>query len=282
MKRQVRSFFDVLCVFAVLMSLPVLAFADNESTAAQNGLEAIKSTGDHRFIQLPKESSYLEEFKTRYVDFRDVLIPTADGQAVQMYGPSAPVERAPSMKGGLQMPFAFEDSMVTVVAEQNKMSCILYRNSNNKLRAGWIRDIYLGDEYLGRTETIGTENTATKGNIAEVPMTWSEKGFLKSPQKYTVLAEPVENCVGFTLEYQIISEGTDKRAALMGPRVVYVNDGTDWVKIGSFEYPDLGTVRVRVNLDEPMKVTAIGTIADCKLPNTFFFRQIASDFATTD
>ena len=77
-------------------------------------------------------------------------------------------------------------------------------------------------------------------------------------------------------------EGTDKRAALMGPRVVYVNDGTDWVKIGSFEYPDLGTVRVRVNLDEPMKVTAIGTIADCKLPNTFFFRQIASDFATTD
>ena len=49
-----------------------------------------------------------------------------------------------------------------------------------------------------------------------------------------------------------------------------------------FEYPDLGTVRVRVNLDEPMKIAAIGTIADCKLPNTFFFRQIASDFATTD
>ena len=67
-----------------------------------------------------------------------------------------------------------------------------------------------------------------------------------------------------------------------GNDVITVNDGTDWVKVGSFEYPDLGTVRVRVNLDEPMKIAAIGTIADCKLPNTFFFRQIASDFATTD
>ena len=144
MKHQFRSFLAVLCMFAIMMCLPVLAFADDASSAAQKGLEAIKATGDHRYIQLPKEKSYLDEFKTRYVDFSDVLIPTADGQAVQMYGPSAPVERAPSMKGGLQMPFAFEDSTVTVVAEQNKMSCILYRNSNNKLRAGWIRDIYLG------------------------------------------------------------------------------------------------------------------------------------------
>ena len=255
--------------------------ADTRS-ASERGLEAIKATGDHRYIELPKESSYLEEFKTRYVDFRDVLIPTTDGQAVQMYGPSAPVERYATTKGGPQMPFAFEDSTVTVVAEQNNMSCILYRNSNNRLRAGWIRDIYLGDEYLGRTEVIGTANSSASGNIAEVPMTWSEKGILKSPQKYTVLAEPVENCVGFTLEYQIISEATDKRNALLGPRTVYVNDGTGWTEVGSFEYPSLGTVRVRVNLEEPTDIAAIGTIANCDLPNTFYFRQIAFDFATAD
>ncbi|MBP5239674.1 MAG: hypothetical protein J6Z15_03665 [Oscillospiraceae bacterium] len=282
MKHQYRRFLAVLCVFAMLFSLPVLAYADDDSSAAaQKGLEAIKATGDHKRIQLPKDSSYLDEFKTRYVDFSDVLIPVAYDQAVQMYGPSAPVERIPS-KNGLQMPFAFQGSTVTVVAEQKDYSCILYRNSNNRLRAGWIWNIYLGDEYPGRTEAIGTENSAAKGNIAEIPMTWSEKGFLKSPQKYTVLEEPVENCVGFTLEYQIIDEGTDKRCAILGPRNVYVNDGTDWIKVGSFEYPELGTVRVRVNLDEPMKVAAIGTIADCRLPNTFFFRQIATDFATTD
>ena len=282
MTHQYRRFLAVLCVFAMLFSLPVLAYADDDSSAAaQKGLEAIKATGDYKRIQLPKDSSYLDEFKTRYVDFSDVLIPVAYDQAVQMYGPSAPVERIPS-KNGLQMPFAFQGSTVTVVAEQKDYSCILYRNSNNRLRAGWIWNIYLGDEYPGRTEAIGTENSAAKGNIAEIPMTWSEKGFLKSPQKYTVLEEPVENCVGFTLEYQIIDEGTDKRCAILGPRNVYVNDGTDWIKVGSFEYPELGTVRVRVNLDEPMKVAAIGTIADCRLPNTFFFRQIATDFATTE
>ncbi|MBO7373107.1 MAG: hypothetical protein J6U19_02620 [Oscillospiraceae bacterium] len=282
MKHQYRRFLAVLCMFAMLFSLPVLAYADDDSSAAaQKGLEAIKATGDYKRIQLPKDSSYLDEFKTRYVDFSDVLIPVAYDQAVQMYGPSAPVERTPG-KNGLQMPFAFQGSTVTVVAEQKDYSCILYRNSNNRLRAGWIWNIYLGDEYPGRTEAIGTENSAAKGNIAEIPMTWSEKGFLKSPQKYTVLEEPVENCVGFTLEYQIISEGTDKRCAILGPRNVYVNDGTDWIKVGSFEYPELGTVRVRVNLDEPMKIAAIGTIADCRLPNTFFFRQIATDFATTE
>ncbi len=260
---------------------PVEEPADTRS-ASERGLEAIKATGDHRYIQLPKESSYLDEFKTRYVDFSDVLIPIAYDQAIQMYGPSAPVERAPNLKTGLQMPFAFEGSEVTVVAEEKNFSCILYRNSNNRLRAGWIWDIYLGDEYPGRTETIGTENSSAKGNVAVVPMTWSEKGFLKSPQKYTVLAEPVENCVGFTLEYQIISEATDKRNALLGPRTVYVNDGSGWTEVGSFEYPSLGTVRVRVNLDEPTNIAAIGTIANCDLPNTFYFRQIATDFATTD
>ena len=101
-------------------------------TASERGLEAIMATGDHKRIQLPKESSYLEEFKTRYVDFSDVLIPIAYDQAVQMYGPSAPVERIPS-KNGLQMPFAFQGSTVTVVAEQKNYSCILYRNSNNRL-----------------------------------------------------------------------------------------------------------------------------------------------------
>ena len=281
MKHRSTRIVSVLCILAILISLPVLAFAEEEtSSAAEKGLEAIKATGDHRYIQLPKESSYLEEFETRYVDFSDVLIPTPDGQATPMYGPSAPVERKPSTKGGLQMPFAFFGSKVTVVAEQGKMSCILYRNSNNKLRAGWIRDIYLGDEYPGKSLTIGTENTSASGEIAEIPMTWSQKGFLKSPQKYTELKEPVKSCVGFTLEYQIIDEGTDKRYSILGPRTVYVNNGSEWIKVGSFEYPELGTVQVRVNLDEPTDITAIGTIAECDQPNIFFFRQFATDFAT--
>ena len=47
MKHQYRRFLAVLCVFAMLFSLPVLAYADDDSSAAaQKGLEAIKATGD--------------------------------------------------------------------------------------------------------------------------------------------------------------------------------------------------------------------------------------------
>ena len=279
MKHKSRQFLAVLCMLAILMSLPVLAFANETSTAAQKGLEAIKATGDQKYIQLPKEKSYLDEFKTRYVDFSDVLIPTADGQVTPMYGPSAPVERMPK-KNGLQMPFAYTGTKVTVVAEQGKYSCIIYRSSENKMRAGWIWNIYLGDEYPGRSLTIGTENSSATGNIPDVPMSWSKKGFLKSQQWYSVLKEPVENCVGFTLEYQLIAENTKKWCTILGPRNVYVNNGEKWVKVGSFEYPEFGTVQVRVNLDEPMDIVAIGTIAECSQPNLFRFRQFATDYAT--
>ena len=285
MKHRSYRIVSVLCILAILMALPVLAFAEEEtSSAEEKGLEAIQETGDQKRIQLPKESSYLEEFRIRYVDFSDVMIPHhIDGKDVliQMNGPSAPVESKPNLKG-VQMPSAYQGAKVTVVAEQKNYSCILYRDCNNKLHAGWIWDIYLGDEYNGKSLTIGTENSSAAGSIPEVPMTWSQKGFLKSPQRYSVLKEPVKNCVGFTLEYQIVSEGTDKRNSILGPRTVYVYDGTQWIEAGSFEYPELGTVSVRVNLNEPIDVEAVGTIAECSQPNVFLFRQLATDFATTD
>ena len=147
MKHRSIRVLAVLCVLAILVSFPVYAFADDTSTASQKGLEAIKATGDQKYIQLPKDRSYLDEFKTRYVDFSDVLIPKADGQVEPMYGPCAPVERKPNKTCVLAMPFAYTGTKVTVVAEEGKYSCIIYRSSDNKMRAGWIWNIYLGDEY---------------------------------------------------------------------------------------------------------------------------------------
>ncbi len=274
----------------IVEEVPVVEEAETEPevavdtrTAAQRGLEAIQATGDDKRIQLPKEKSYLEEFKTCYIDFSDVLIPTGFDTAVQMVGPSAPVECQPDMNVGRRMPFAYQGSEVTVVAEQKEgrknMACILYRSSTNRMRAGWIWDIYLGDEYVGRNLTIGDENNAAV-TVEEVPISWSDNGFLRSPQKYSVLEEPVQNCVAFTLEYQLTSPNTYKEQSVLGPRTVYVNNGEEWIEVGSFEYPSLGTVRVRVNLEEPMDIVAIGTIADCLQPNIFNFRQFASEFST--
>lgn len=284
MKHFGKRLFAFLCALALLASLSAAAFADGEgSSAAERGLAAIEATGDQKYITLPKDEDYLESFKTRYVDFSHVLIPLGETAARQMIGASAPVERDPDPQKILRMPYAYFGTTVTVVAEQEirnrKMDCILYRSSENQMRAGWIWDIYLGDEYPGKTLTIGTENSSAAGTVEEVPMTWSRAGFLGGQQNYSVLAEPVENCVGFTLDYQLIQENTDLRETILGPRTVYVNDGSRWIEAGSFDYSELGPVRVRVNLEEPVDIVAIGTIADCLQPNLFRFRQFACDYS---
>ena len=145
-------------------------------------------------------------------------------------------------------------------------------------RAGWVQTRFLVDEFPWKQFTVGEAKYTSVSTIPEVGMSLSKKGFLNSQQNYSVLDEPVRNCVGFTLDYQLISENTDKWCCILGPRTVYINDGNDWIKVGSFDYPELGTVKVTFNLEEPTDIVAIGTIAEVKLPNTFYFRQYATDY----
>ena len=288
MKRSGKNLLAFLCVFAILVSLPVLAFADEGAASeASRGLAAIEATGDQKYITMPKEDEYLDEFQTRYVDFSSVLLPqmTESGlQMLPMVGPSAPVERDPNPQHVRRMPYAYLGTEVMIVAvktvSNRKMDCIIYRSSENQMRAGWIWDIYLGDEYPGKTFTAGEENGSGTVTVDAVPMSWSRAGFLGGQQNYSVLEEPVKDCVGFTLDYQVIRENTQFWNSILGPRTIYVNDGTKWLEAGSFEYSELGAVKVQVNLKEPVDIVAIGTIAKCSQPNIFNFRQFASDYRT--
>ncbi len=239
--------------------------SESAGGGAEEGKEMILATGDQKYIQLPDEASYLPEFKTKYA-YNTIYI-----------GPCTTVERYPMRRSGGAMPFAYEGTKVTVVAEQNDMSCIIYRDSDNRIRAGWIWSTDLLDEFSGKEYRIG-EHIEGSSTIPDVQMAWSRKGFLGSQQNYSVLAEPVENCVGFTLEYQLIQENTRKWHKILGPRTIYVYNGEEWIDVGSFEYPEFGPVRIEVNLDEPMDIVAVGTIAKCDQPNLFRFRQYAFDY----
>ena len=279
-QRLYLRIFALLCAVSLLLPLSASAFAEG-GTAAERGLEAIRATGDDKLIQLPKEESYLENFKTRYADISTLR----DLKGRLVGGPCAPVDRFPNPQSGMQMPYAYNGTKVTVVAEEKNMSCILYRSNSNVLRAGWIWNIYLTDQYPGRELTSGAEHSLSGTHtVADVPMTATSGSFLTSQMGFQVLAETVKNCVGFTFDYQLIAENTDKRLSLLGPRTIYVNDGNDWVAVGSFDYsdPDLGPVRVQVNLDHPVNITAIGTIASCALPNTPYYREYAYDFIIKD
>ncbi len=260
MKKTGKALF-LICTVALLLTLLPTAYAEG---GPQEGKQMIEATGDDVDIQLPDDECYLPEFKVRYAYNKNV-------------GPCSSVEKYPQKNSGATMPYAYDGSKVTVVAEQNDMSCIIYYDSSYRIRAGWIQTTNLQEEFPGKVYCIG-EHKDGNSMVNEVSMDWSRKAFLYTQQNYTVLDEPVEKCVGFTLEYQLIKENTDKWERVLGPRIIYVNNGEEWIEIGSFEYPEFGPVRVEVNFEEPMTVEAFGTIADCSHPNLFYFRQIARDF----
>ena len=234
--------------------------------AAERGLAAIRETRFPELLVLPKEESYLQEWKTGYA-------------RKAFKAPCLRVERISQLQTGRQvMPYIYEGVEATVVAEENNMSCMIYRGNDNRLYAGWIQSIRLLDEFPGNEYTVGKEPGDEYTVLKDITVDWSKKSWLTTQQNYSVLSEEVENCRGFTLEYQIIAENTSNWASILGGRTIYVKSGDEWIRVGSFAYPDFGAVKIHVYLDKPMDINAVGTIAECTQPNIFRFRQTAYDF----
>ena len=262
-----RQWKTLLCLILLLcLSTALCAPASAEESAAERGLEKLKTARNWDCIVLPQEESYLEDWKTLY------------GRKA-WNAPSLFVETMPMMNSGVEpQPSLFEGTEVTVVAEENDMSCILYRAPNYKLYAGWIKSIRLLEEFPGEQHSVGIPREGEFECVHEAGDHWSNGYLPGTEQFYTVLDETVENCVGFTLEYQLIGENTAVKELVWGPRTVWVSDGENWKANGSFPYPDSSAVRVQVWLPEPMKVAAVATWAHCDAPNLFEFRQRAVDF----
>ena len=234
--------------------------------AAERGLAAIQETRFPELLVLPKEESYLQEWKTGYA-------------RKAFKAPCLRVERISQLRTGRQvMPYIYEGVEATVVAEENNMSCMIYRGNDNQLYAGWIQSIRLLDEFPGNEYTVGKEPGGEYTVLKDITVDWSKRSWLTTQQNYSVLSEEVKNCRGFTLEYQIIAENTSNWASILGDRTIYVKSGDEWIEVGSFAYPDFGAVKIHVYLDKPMDINAVGTIAECTQPNIFRFRQTAYDF----
>ena len=254
----------LLCIM-VLIASAVTGYAEHE--AAQRGLAAIQESGWADTIVLPREESYLTEWKTLYA-------------RKAFKAPCLRVERISELHTGRQvMPYLYEGVEATAVAEENDMSCILYRGSDNKLYAGWIQSIRLLEDFPGEQYTVGQEPETELSFRDDITVSWSKRSWLDTQQNYSILSEPLNDCVGFTLEYQIIAENTPKWDNILGPRKIYVKSGETWTEVGEFPYSDFGAVKIKVWLDEPMNIDAVGTIAQCAQPNIFYFRQTATDFA---
>lgn len=279
MKRRICMLMMLFCVLmTVVFSGIACAEGENAVTsdpaaeeavqheAAERGLAAIRETRFPELLVLPKEESYLQEWKIGYA-------------RKAFKAPCLRVERISQLRTGRQvMPYIYEGVEATVVAEENNMSCMIYRGNDNRLYAGWIQSIRLLDEFPGNEYTVGKEPGGEYTVLKDITVDWSKRSWLTTQQNYSVLSEEVKNCRGFTLEYQIIAENTSNWASILGDRTIYVKSGDEWIEVGSFAYPDFGAVKIHVYLDKPMDINAVGTIAECTQPNIFRFRQTAYDF----
>ncbi len=295
-----KKLLSVLLVLA-LLTAPVLAFADDdfikdgvvqdpeadidaamsfslgdsdETTddpeVKARGIAAVRATACSDFVVLPQDGNWLKEWKTGYA-------------RKAFKAPCLRVERISELHTGRNvMPYIYEGTEATVLAEENNMSLIIYRGSDDLFYAGWIQSIRILDDFPGDHYTIGKEPSGDLSYRDDIGLDWSRCSWLNTQQNYTVLSEEVKNCIGFTLDYQIIAENTNVWQNILGPRKVYVKSGGEWIEVGEFPYPDFGAVKVQVWLDHPMDIDAVGTIAQCRLPNTFWFRQVVTDFASPE
>ena len=279
MKRRICMLMMLFCVLMTAV-FSGIAYAEGENAvaadpaaeeasqheAAERGLAAIRETRFPELLVLPKEESYLQEWKIGYA-------------RKAFKAPCLRVERISQLRTGRQvMPYIYEGVEATVVAEENNMSCMIYRGNDNRLYAGWIQSIRLLDEFPGNEYTVGKEPGGEYTVLKNITVDWSKRSWLTTQQNYSVLSEEVKNCRGFTLEYQIIAENTSNWASILGDRTIYVKSGDEWIEVGSFAYSDFGAVKIHVYLDKPTDINAVGTIADCAQPNIFRFRQTAYDF----
>ncbi len=174
---------------------------------------------------------------------------------------------------------AFHGSRVMVLAEHREFYCILYYTQKNELKVAWVNADNLVSYYPGNTAQLGWGNSNSRLiNAGDPNVSWSRENFVRTKRKFTVLNQTINNVVSFTLDYQVTARNGSESYEVTGPRDVYVNDGSGWIYVGSFDYPDHHSpIHVTVYLDQPMTLAAVATVPNCSDPNTFVFRQSVLD-----
>lgn len=264
---------DYSCAFAdiginnVIIGEEKQSADEHTNSAYKNGLELIKATGDADNITLPKPESYLVNPAIMYINAQSK-------NSIYSY-------RKPWLNKSLLGSYPYHGTKVLVVAEEGDFDCIIFNDNANKAQASWVYASELTGAFPGVEQTIGTPCVQYANNVGDIKVSWSKEKFVGSQQKYTVLGESAKNCVQFVLDYQVIGRGDADTSEVLGDRVVYVNDGNGWIAVGRFSYSQIDATHVTVNLEKPMNILAIATIADCAKPNTFIFRQSVLDVMVT-
>lgn len=276
MKMQIRKAIAILFLIALLISVYPAAFSDGPinnqiigrsatATQASSAQNLFYTASNARKIERPGGNDFFSAPFSMYVD-------APKGHSVYVYDYW-------SFNEANRFDAAFHGSRVIVLAEHGEFYCILYHTQNNELKAAWVNSENLVSYYPGNTASLGRGySTPRLVNVGDPDVKWSRESFVGTKRKYTVLNQAVNNVVSFTLDYQVTARNGSQSYEVTGSRDVYVNDGSGWVYVGSFDYTDHHSpIHVTINLDQPSTLAAVATVPNCADPNTFVFRQSVLD-----
>jgi len=261
----------LLLLFIFLLAGPLYASADVKfnnqikGSGTSTSQSLFYSAGNARKIEQPGISDYYSSPFAMYID-------APKGHSVFVYDYW-------SFNESNRFDAAFHGSRVIVLAKHGDFFCILYHTQANALMVAWINSEHVVSYYPGNSARIGLgKGYVSLTNVGDPEVSWSRENFIGTGRKYTLLDIAVKNVVSFTLDYQITARNGSQSYEVTGLRDVYVNDGSGWLYIGSFDYPDHQTpVHVTVTFSEPMTLAAVATVPNCTDPTHFVFRQCVLD-----
>ena len=116
-------------------------------------------------------------------------------------------------------------------------------------------------------------------NIGPVSCTLTSKFMPGTDTTYSELSVPVENCVGFTLRYEVtkVSAGDG-----LGDRYMYVYDGRAWTLLSTFSYSRYGVSYDFFTFDEPTTLLRFATPRIHPDKSRFMIAQTLEDVITAD
>lgn len=280
-----KTILSLLLVLVLFASLSVPAFAEKTPPASINN--QIKSSPGGSSPQANAAPTLQSMFRMA-ANSKKIKAPNAGDYFSYSFSMYADAPKGHSINAydhwttndNSKFGYIYHGSRVYVLAEHGDSYCVLYYTEKNVLNAAWVPADRLTYTYPGRVYRSAARSLPVGAvSVGDVNVQWSKDNFVGTKTKYSILSSPVEDCVGFTLDYQLLTK-SEKKELVLGPRDIYVNDGSGWTYVGYFDYDEQGPCHIEVVLSEPMDLLAVATVAECDEPNAFTYRQSLLDVMT--
>lgn len=116
-------------------------------------------------------------------------------------------------------------------------------------------------------------------NIGGVPSHLSSKVMPGTDLNYSELEKPINNCVGFTIQYEVT---TVRKGDGLGDRYLYIYDGSAWTLIGTFAYESYGRTNAEISLASPITIEYFTTPRFHADDSSFMIEQKLTDIWVAD